>query len=155
MRLLAVIVALLMGPAVAPANANDLKPNFQGSSVEMDPRGGVMCIWMLYVSLKALAENCYRERDAAYIETLDWSIDEMEKFILRNSKMTAGQLAQGREYYVRYVVEGVTADRAGTCAPGIGSLYPAPDKIPNRQAVEADIRQLLSIDRPPSWNPCL
>ena len=114
-----------------------------------------MCIWMAYVSIKALGENCYGGRDTAYLEALDWSIREMETFIIRNSDITADQVTQGRAHFVRQILEGISADRESVCAPGLGSGYPAPDKFPTRQEIEADMRGLLSIDRPPVWNPCL
>lgn len=156
MRMLAILMVLL-GSAPAPASANDdLNLFFQNTPSGNDPQhGAVMCVWMITVSIKVLGENCYGGRDAAYLEAIDWSIREMEAFIMRNSRITADQLAQGRAHFVRLAQKEISADREQQCVSRQHSIYPAPDKIPTRQEIEASTRQLLSVDRSPVWNPCL
>lgn len=155
-RILAILLVLL-GSSSTPANADDDLMLFWKNTPdgEDQQQGAVMCMWMINVSIKALGENCHGGRDAVYLEAIDWSVREMEAFIMRNSRITASQLAQGRAHFVRLAVRDISEDRERRCASGQHSIYPAPDKIPTRQEIEAITRQLLSIERPPVWRPCL
>lgn len=145
---------LVLGLTVGPVRASDdLRPLTQ--DVPPDKHGAVMCVWMITVSIKAIGEVCYKERDAAFMDALDWSLAEIESFIIRNSAITTEQIMKGRARYRDDIVKRAAADREAICVPGFNSIYPAPDRIPSRQSIEERTHKLLAIERPPVWNPCL
>lgn len=119
-------------------------------SEKPDPRGAVMCIWMIYASLELIAEKCGAvDGDPAFFRTLQSNVDRMDAFIFRNSEITRKTLDQ---YLARSFV-GSADDVCSRTAEPL-ALYEGVRQRGGEQLTQ-DIDKLLEVERPPVFNPCL
>lgn len=137
------VVCVALFASLVLANASAAQST--GSS-EPDPRGPVLCVWMIYSILLSHGEAC-RQEDAAYLGKLRQGVGRIEDFIFRNSDATRQQLDD--------VKQSQMGPHVTECGPGgeVAAMYDA------FKSDEADFDQeldiLLEVDRPPVLNPCL
>jgi hypothetical protein len=125
-------------------------------AVESDPRGAVFCQWDMAVTMKTIAEACFKGRDEGSIATLDWAIGEMDAFILRNSTMSKNGLEAEKTRFRSSALKSLKRNADGTCEASQDALifFPRPDRGTNNR-IRIWIKDLLAVERPPLWNPCL
>ena len=117
-----------------------------------DPRGAVLCAWMIYTEIEAVGEACSPQQDRDFLVFLQSQIDRIKAFIVRNSDTRPAALdAQQRQ------VRASEAHRSSvSCQPDSESMqmYNAIKSVDRRQII-ADMDKLLEVDREPVANPCL
>ncbi|SJM35425.1 conserved exported hypothetical protein [Mesorhizobium delmotii] len=137
---LVALVTLL--PQQAPAN----------QVPKMDPRGAVLCIWMIYASIHAIGENCAPKQDRDFLDFLQSGIDRMNAFIIRNSDTTQAALDE-RQNQIR-----ARQAQRGTASCELEgesmALYNSLKSVDPSQST-ANMDKLLEVDREPLLNPCL
>lgn len=115
-----------------------------------DPRGAVLCAWMIYTEVEAIGETCSPEQDRDYLVFLQSQIDRIKAFIVRNSGTTPAALEDQQRR-----VRAIAAKRHGASCQGDGiKLYNSIRSVDRRQFV-AEMDKLLEVDREPLANPCL
>ncbi|WP_143747845.1 hypothetical protein [Mesorhizobium temperatum] len=118
----------------------------------MDPRGAVLCIWMIYASIHAIGENCAPKQDRDFLDFLQSGIDRMNAFIIRNSDTTRAALDE-RQNQIR-----TRQAQRGTASCELEgesmALYNSLKSVDLSQST-ANMDKLLEVDREPLLNPCL
>ncbi|PAQ09000.1 hypothetical protein CIT26_14800 [Mesorhizobium temperatum] len=119
---------------------------------KMDPRGAVLCIWMIYASIHAIGENCAPKQDRDFLDFLQSGIDRMNAFIIRNSDTTRAALDE-RQNQIR-----TRQAQRGTASCELEgesmALYNSLKSVDLSQST-ANMDKLLEVDREPLLNPCL
>lgn len=117
-----------------------------------DPRGAVLCAWMIYTEIEAVGETCSPEQDRDFLVFVQSQIDRIKAFIVRNSDTTPSAL----EDQQRQVREIAAKRRSASCQPGGDGmqLYNSIRSLDRRQII-AEMDKLLEVDREPLANPCL
>src|ERR1700730_15459906 len=93
-----VLLVLALFPALAFAAAPD-------DDIEVDSRGAVLCIWTIYVELKAIGSLCGFVQESEFEKVLAESIDKMDKFITANSAVTQADLDRKKDAELSYLRE--------------------------------------------------
>ena len=117
-----------------------------------DPRGAVLCAWMIYTELEAVGEACSPKQDRDFLVFLQSQIDRIKAFIVRNSDTTLAALEEKQRQ-----VQASEAHRSSvSCQPDGDSMrmYNAIKSVERRQFI-AEMDKLLEVDREPLANPCL
>ena len=117
-----------------------------------DPRGAVLCAWMIYTEIEAVGETCSPQQDRDFLIFLQSQIDRIKAFIVRNSDTTPAALEEQQRQ-----VRANKAHRSNvSCQPDSDSMqmYNAIKSVDRRQII-ADMDKLLEVDREPVANPCL
>lgn len=145
--------------------ATTLKQSADGqwseTSADNSGHGAVMCIWMIYVELRAEIDLCHLSGQEALRADLDASIGRINNFVVANSlfPITKEQVdanAARRLELLRAEIEKLpAATRRNRCESGDGrqmiSAFGAQSHADRIKSVD----QLLSEPRPPAYNPCL
>lgn len=110
-----------------------------------DPRGAVMCVWMIYVSIKQIGDECLPD-DREFPAFLASRIARLEEFIIRNSDLTQEFLEERKKVYEKQV----------RCEPD-GEAIRLYQGVKERDwaLIDNDLDKFLEVERPPAWNPCL
>jgi hypothetical protein len=144
----ALIVCLGLG-AFTAAHAAEVEPPL-GSS-----RGPVLCIWSITVTQIAVAEKCHKGSNVEFVDTLKWSLGQMDAFIKRNSITTQAELDGRRIKLTEEVAKKIQLDAKGECVPGQPMLVFYPKQMPKRQEVVTATTKLLEFNRRPEMGACI
>lgn len=119
---------------------------------ESDPRGAVLCIWMIYSSLHAIGQTCEPQADRDFQDLLEAKIDEMDAFIIRNSETTQPMLDTRRQKLLSaQQARGKSACEAKAESMRMYTQF----KSIGASRINKEISKLLEVDRKPLANPCL
>ena len=132
-----------------PAFAAEVEPPLASS------RGPVLCIWSITVTQIAVAEKCHKADNPEFVDTLKWSLAQMDTFIKRNSVTTQGELDGRRIRLTDEVAKKIQLDAKGQCVPGQPMLVFYPKQIPKREEVEKATTKLLEFNRRPEMGACI
>lgn len=160
MKTICAVLALGGLLIVPPLSASAGPPPRQ--KIEIDPRGAVLCTWMIYTGLYEIGERCFPDEDRELLAILDAGIGRIEDFIVRNSDDTEASIAQKRSRYIAGRRQ--MTSRESACAPDGGSVEfyrPLRDDFNRigrdafRLQMEKGLDEHLAVDRKPVANPCL
>lgn len=155
MRPFKVLLLASLLPALAHAAPSD-------DELRGDPRGAVLCIWVIYVDLKAMGKVCAFDQESAFEKVLAESIDRMDGFITANSTTTQAELDRKKdEEFARMRKDMDIAGPAlsrDACQGNIKSdgieMYRS-FEAQGAEKIRRDISELLAVPRTPVFNPCL
>lgn len=117
-----------------------------------DPRGAVLCAWMIYTELEAVGETCSQKQDRDFLVFLQSQIDRIKAFIVRNSDTTQAALEEQQ----RQVRASMAHRGSASCQPdGESMQFYNSFKSIDRGQIIAEMDKLLEVDREPLANPCL
>ncbi len=141
MRVAIFLACALLALCRSPATAQAENP---------DPRGAVMCMWMIHSTLSQVADKCRPNADHQFRNALRSGVKRMEDFIIRNSDTTLEQIDQQKKLRAERSV----AHRCDSSNEAFREFERLRDTI-SISDLEKEIDRLIEVDRPPVWNPCL
>lgn len=113
--------------------------------IELDPRGAVLCSYAIVTSLSRYAETCDQGGPEVRRE-LDQLLDLHRDFVMRNGPASSSELS---EFEAKH-------SSMGRQLCGNEDLAAMLTHIEQSLAAFGkDLRDSLSVDRKPVWNPCL
>lgn len=117
-----------------------------------DPRGAVLCAWMIYTEIEAIGETCSLEQDRDFLVFLQSQIERIKAFVVRNSDTTVSALEE-QHCQVRTIAAKRRSASCQSDSDGM-QLYNSIKAVGRKQIV-AEMDKLLEVDREPLANPCL
>ena len=133
------LVATLAQPSVLAA---------QDTAPAWDPRGAVLCTYVITALLAKVQDTCLPDHSTAKASLAD-SLAKHQAFVLRNTDETEASLI---------AFEAQQTDLKGaSCATleSEGWLQMVEEIEKDPTSYRAEIDEILSVDRKPLWNPCL
>jgi len=128
---------------------------------DISGHGAVRCAWEIYVTVRAHVEACSPGEDPDLEAELDYVIDQINDFIAENSlvPITKPQLMEAVEQHkleAKKAMIGLShEDQRKKCeADGVSPIAKTAKSTPH-DAWVSSLTKLLSVKRPPVWNPCL
>lgn len=156
--LAAAIAQLLVsaaGYAAEPPPATARPSQSPAYEIDRSGKGGVLCVWGIYVTIEAVAERCALP-DAPGTAAIREAIAEMDEFILKNSSVIRDRdaLEAFRRKIQREALSGAPASGACDLDPEILGFVDILRRAPPAR-IRTEIAELLSLPREPTMNPCL
>jgi hypothetical protein len=151
------------GTVIYDRNGVQIYKYGDGSEVGIDNsgKGAVLCVWNIYVGLKAYLDTCVSDRDKEFRADLGKGIDRIEQFIVENSLTTVSK--SDLEARKRSELAGLSAMSpsqieamcSATPDDTTYGVYASFRSALTSEKLKAAIANLLSIPRLPVMNPCL
>ena len=119
----------------------------------MDPHGAVLCVWYIYLEIKAVGDRCFRDDASEFPKLLNEAIEQLDTFIVENAPIARPELEAAKAKYL--------GSRNPVCRPdsknGQLQMYEHLRDSINRDVAgfRASLAKLLAVPRKPVMNPCL
>jgi hypothetical protein len=140
-----IIASMMLVLAVSQGVASDTLES------DRSGKGAVLCAWRILESVRAVGQECFKDRDAALQDALDKSLSRIDRFILDNSSRHISMKGLDARR-----VEGLRQlhEQGNICTGGAAKMYlvmqaRGPDSL--RRMTD----DLLSVPREPVLNPCI
>jgi hypothetical protein len=122
---------------------------------DIDANGGVICIWAIYIGMKAVGEACYPEDKSGFVALLDELIEKFDVFVMENAPMQRGDVENFKTAQRAPMV-----NRSGLCdknrnSAALGLYERLRHSLRDAGAARDATAKFLSVPRKPGWNPCL
>lgn len=116
--------------------------------VKSEAKSPVLCSWMVYSSVLHAGQTCKGEADSYFLKPLKAGVNRIEAFVLRNSSVTAQNLAEYNSRRPSFATLQCTPNNE------MVKLYES-FKQQGIKQLQQDIDALLVEERPALWGPCL
>jgi hypothetical protein len=133
----------------------------QSLGVDHSGHGAVLCIWQIYIALRAELDTCFAGKYPELRDDLGTSINAMNKFIAQNSLLPTSEKevessALAQDIKLRSPAANMSPKRlAEVCQSGdLARMVLEEAKTTHAQRLK-QLDDLLSVPRPPVMNPCL
>ena len=120
-----------------------------------DWQGGVLCIWTVYIGMKAVGDICYPEDKDGFVDLLDEGIEQIAVFVIENEPAQRDDVEK-----FKTIQRGMMVNIPGLCDRSRNlSLLNTYEQFRyvcrDTDACRARLAKALSVPHKPTFSPCL